>query len=118
MKKLLVTLLLFGCVAFSESYHGMASYYTEKDNKLNGHNKTANGETYNENAYTCASNKHRFGTLLRVENKINGKVVICRVNDRGVFHKYGRTLDLSKASFRSIANLRNGIIRVKITPLK
>lgn len=97
-------------------YHGMASYYTERDNKMNGHNKTSNGETYNENALTCASNKHKFGTLLRVENVKNGKVAICRVNDRGGFHKYNRVVDLSKRAFSQIANPKSGVIKVKITP--
>ena len=84
MKKLVIISMLFSFIMFSKnSYFWNASYYTERDNWLNGHNKTANGEYYNENALTCASNKHKMGTLLRVENIKNNKVVICRVNDRG-----------------------------------
>ena len=97
MKKLVFILMLSSFIILARnSYLGKVSYYTERDNWLNGHNKTANGEIYNENALTCASNKHRMGTLLRVENLKNNKVVICRVNDRGGFHKYGRVIDLSK----------------------
>ena len=87
------------------------------DVRFTGHNKTANGEIYNENALTCASNKHRIGTLLRVENIKNNKVVICRVNDRGGFHKYGRVIDLSKRAFSQIASLKSGVVHVKITLL-
>ncbi len=99
------------------SYQGMASYYTERDNWKNGHNKTANGEKYNEKLLTCASNKHKFNTLLQVKNLKNNKTIICRVNDRGGFGKYNRVLDLSKASFTKLDSLKKGVIRVKITPL-
>lgn len=119
MRRRILFILTFVCVnIFANSYHGMASYYTEKDNRLNGHNKTSNGEYFNENSYTCASNKHKFGTVLRVENVSNGKVVHCRVNDRGGFHKYGRTLDLSKRSFQTISSLKRGVVKVKITPVR
>lgn len=118
MKKLIVITMLFSCISFSKVYYGNASYYTERDNWLNGHNKTANGEYYNENALTCANNKHKMGTLLRVENLKNNKVVICRVNDRGGFHKYERVIDLSKRAFSQIASLKSGVIKVKITPYK
>ena len=117
MKKLIAILMLFSCISFSKVYYGNASYYTERDNWLNGHNKTANGEIYNENKFTCASNKHKLGTLLRVENKKTGKSVICRVNDRGGFGKYNRVIDLSKASFKQIASLVSGVVHVKITTL-
>ena len=99
MKKLILILMLSSFIIFARnSYLGKASYYTERDNWLNGHNKTANGEIYNENALTCASNKHRMGTLLRVENIKNNKVVICRVNDRGGFHKIWKSYRLIKKS--------------------
>lgn len=77
--------------------------------------KTANGERYNQNALTCASNKHKFGTRLKVTNVKNGKSVICRVNDRGGFSKYGISLDLSRAAFAQIAPLSQGRARVTIT---
>lgn len=110
-------LLGFSIILFS-NYTGKASYYTIKDNKLNGHNMTASGEVFNEDAFTCASNRHKFNTLLRVTNLKNNKSIICRVNDRGGFHKYNRVIDLSKKSFKSIAPLKNGVIRVKVTVIK
>ena len=90
---------------------GYASYYTVKSSS----NITASGERYNENALTCASMDYKFGTFLKVTNVENGKFVICRVNDRGGFKKYGRIIDLSKAAFNQIADLKKGIIKVKIT---
>lgn len=93
-----------------------ANYATYYGDKFHGR-KTANGERYNQNALTCASNQYKFGTRLKVTNKANGKSVICRVNDRGGFGKYGTTLDLSKASFAKIAPLSKGKIKVTIRRL-
>lgn len=78
---------------------------------------TASGERYNQNAFTCASNKYKFGTRLKVTNKANDKSVICRVNDRGGFSKYGVALDLSKGAFKKIAPLSQGKIKVTIRRL-
>lgn len=90
-----------------------ANYATYYGDKFHGR-KTANGERYNQNAFTCASNKHKFGTRLKVTNTANGKSVICRVNDRSGFSKYGTTLDLSKGAFKKIAPLSDGKVRVTI----
>lgn len=90
-----------------------ANYATYYGDKFHGR-KTASGERFDQNAMTCASNKHKFGTRLKVTNKANGKSVICRVNDRGGFGKYGTTLDLSKGAFKKIAPLSDGKIKVTI----
>jgi len=89
---------------------GIASFYTLKSSGL----VTANGERFNEDALTCASMEYKFNTILKVTNLENGKAVICRVNDRGGFKKYGRIIDLSKGAFAKIADLKQGIIHVKI----
>ena len=44
---------------------------------------TANGEVFNQMAFTAASKSLRFGTLLKVPNLRNDKSVIVRINDRG-----------------------------------
>lgn len=88
----------------------VATYY---GGKFHGR-KTASGEIFNQNAMTCASNKHKFGTRLKVTNVANGKSVVCRVNDRGGFGKYGIALDLSKGAFAKIAPLSQGRARVTI----
>ena len=90
-----------------------ASFY---GSKFHG-KKTASGEIFDMNKMTCASNTHKMGTKLKVVNKANKKSVVCRVNDRGGFSKYGRTLDMSIGSFRKIADTSVGIIRVNIRKL-
>ncbi len=107
MKKLLLAstaLLALSAQAATVTYYG---------DKFHGR-KTANGERFNQNAMTCASNTHKFGTHLKVTNTANGKSVVCRVNDRGGFGKYGVTLDLSKGAFAQIAPLSQGRARVTI----
>lgn len=79
--------------------------------------RTANGEVFNQNAMTAASNSHRMGTNLLVTNVTNGKSVKVKVNDTGGFRKYNRTLDLSKGAFMKIANPNQGVIKIKIQKL-
>ena len=79
--------------------------------------RTASGEVFNQNALTTASNSHKLGTSLLVTNVANGKSVKVKVNDTGGFSKYNRTLDLSKGAFTRIANLNQGIIKVKVQKL-
>lgn len=69
------------------------------------------------NKMTCASNTHKLGTKLRVTNKETGKAVTVTVTDRGGFSKYGRTLDLSKAAFSRIADIKQGLVKVDIKVL-
>lgn len=88
---------------------GLASYYADRY-----HNKkTASGEPYKNNANTAAHMTLPFGSMVRVTNVANGKSVLVRVNDRGNFPR-GRVIDLSKAAFSSIGNLRSGLIKVKL----
>ena len=102
-------------VGIASAEVGTASYYTVKSSGL----VTANGERYNEEAFTCASMSHKFGTWLKVTNIENLKFVLVRVTDRGNFKKkYGRIIDLSKGAFAKIAELKQGIIKVKIEVVK
>jgi rare lipoprotein A len=70
------------------------------------------GQVYDANKLTCASNTHKLGTKLKVTNLDNGKSVIVKVTDTGSFRKV--TLDLSKKAFSKIAELKQGVINVKI----
>lgn len=74
---------------------------------------TANGEFYNQMAFTAAHKQLRFGTLLRVTNPHNNKSVIVRINDRGPYIR-GRELDLSKASASALGLTDKGVIKVKV----
>lgn len=109
MNKLILLLILVA----SQAQAHTATWY---GGKFHGR-MTASGERYNQNALTCASNQYKFGTRLKVTNKANGKSVICRVNDRGGFGKYGVALDLSKGAFKKISPLSQGKIKVTIRRL-
>jgi rare lipoprotein A len=80
-----------------------ASYYDEPQG-------TASGETFDPEALTAAHKTLPFNTRVRVTNPANGKSVIVRINDRGPYIS-GRCLDLSRAAFRAIANLSQGVLR-------
>lgn len=91
---------------------GFASWYGRK---FHG-KKTANGEIYNMFDETAAHKILPFGTYVKVENLVNSKEAIVRINDRGPFVK-GRIIDLSFASARKIGLVGSGIERVRLTAL-
>lgn len=74
---------------------------------------TANGEIYDQMAYTAAHKKLKFGTLLKITNPKNEKSVIVRINDRGPYI-HGRQLDLSKAAAIELGILRKGVAKLKV----
>ena len=92
--------------AYTANLTGGASFYGEK---WNGR-RTANGEIFNTYELTAAHKSLPFGTKVKVVNKTNGKSVVVRINDRGPFVK-GRTLDLSKKAFQSIASINKGVLK-------
>lgn len=75
--------------------------------------KTANGEIYDQMAYTAAHKSIRFGTLLKLTNTKTGKSLVVRVNDRGPYIPR-RQLDLSKAAAIELGVIANGIARLKV----
>jgi rare lipoprotein A len=77
---------------------------------------TANGEIYNQYAFTAASKSLRFGTLLKVINPRNDKSVVVRINDRGPYIS-GRQLDLSKAAALALGMMKRGVIKVQVEQL-
>ena len=105
-------LFLFAGLARAEV--GLASWYSVKSS---GH-ITASGERFQENGFSCASMDYKFNTILKVTNIANHKFILVKVNDRGNFKKYGRILDLSKGAFAKIADLKTGVITVKIEVVK
>ena len=94
---------------------GIASWYSEADPWINRH--TASGEIFDDTKLTCASWDFPFGTRLKITNLSNGKSVICIVNDCGPAKRLGRSVDLTKAAFRKIADPRLGLVKVSVTPL-
>lgn len=86
---------------------GKASFYCcEHHGRL-----TASGERFDQNALTAAMpNRAELGRSYRVTHA--GKSVVVRITDTGGFAKYGRVIDLSKASFARLAPTSRGVIRV------
>jgi len=80
---------VFAGTACAES--GIASVYGYEGEK------TASGEHANPRGLTAAHRTLPFGTLVKVTNVRNGKVVFVRINDRGPF-KQGRIIDLTPAA--------------------
>lgn len=89
--------------------YGLASFYS---NKFNGR-KTANGEIFNQNKFTCACNVLPLGTWVRVTNLRNGKSVIVKTNDR-LHPKMKRIVDLTRAAAQKIGYVASGLTRVKV----
>lgn len=92
---------------------GKASYYAMKYQ----FRKTASGERFNNWGYTAAHRTLAFGTNVRVINRKNGKYVDVRINDRGPFVK-GRVIDLSRAAFAKIADIKRGVADVEVRVLQ
>lgn len=92
---------------------GEASYYADS---LAGR-RTASGVPYRPNEMIAAHKTLPFGTLLRVTNLANGRVVEVRVVDRGPYAK-GRILDLSRRAAEELGFIRQGHTRVRIEVLE
>lgn len=86
-----------------------ASWY---GSKFHG-KKTANGEIYDQMAYTAAHKSIKFGTLLKLTNTKSGKSLVVRVNDRGPYIPR-RQLDLSKAAAIELGVIANGVASLKV----
>lgn len=77
--------------------------------------RTASGEVFNENDFTCAHRTLPFGTFLAVKYK--ERKIVVKVNDRGPFIP-GRDLDLSKRAAQALGF--SGVVKVDfeiVTPL-
>ncbi|MBT8386894.1 MAG: septal ring lytic transglycosylase RlpA family protein [Ignavibacteria bacterium] len=75
--------------------------------------KTANGEIYDQMAYTAAHKSLKFGTLLKLTNTRTGKSLVVRINDRGPYIPR-RQLDLSKAAAIELGVIANGVAKLKV----
>lgn len=95
---------------FIEIYqYGKASYYA---GQFIGR-KTANGEIFTSNEYTCAHKTLPFGTKLKVTNIETNESIIVRVNDRGPYVK-NRIVDLSLRGAHELGLMNSGVVNVSI----
>ncbi len=75
--------------------------------------RTASGEIFDEEAFTCAHRSLPFGTVLRITNPITEKTVYIRVNDRGpVSRRFD--LDLSRGAARELGYMANGVAKLQV----
>ena len=86
---------------------GKASWY---GGKFNGR-KTADGETYDMYAMTCAHRTLPLGSWVRVTNLNNKRSTVLRVNDRGPV-PMNRIVDLSYAAARKLGVA--GLAKVRV----
>ena len=111
-----ITTLISSPSPYNFMLAGKASWYSKESPGINKH--TANNEIFNDKNLTCAMWGAPFNQTVKVTNRLNGKSVIVRVNDRGPHYRFfrqGRVIDLTKAAFAKIASLDNGLIDVEIT---
>jgi rare lipoprotein A len=115
---LIAGIFLFNA-SMSYALEGLASYYTYESAVKSGNSGImANGHKMDNEGFTCAFNDLPFNTILKVTNINNGKFCFVKVTDRGNYKKYHRIIDLSKGAFSSIADLKKGVILVKIEVIK
>lgn len=74
-----------------------------------------NGIKWSKNHLTCASRTLKRYSKAKVTNLSNGKSVICYVND--YIEHPERQIDLSSYAFSQLADLKIGLIKVKIEQL-
>lgn len=79
--------------------HGLASYYGK------------------HNTLTAAHRTLPFGTMVKVVNKVNGRSVIVKINDRGPFIR-GRIIDVSRGAARKLKMMQAGVVPVRIQVIK
>ena len=120
ISKTFITILIVGSILLCScskyiTETGKASFYGKGDG-YNGR-KTADGETFNTNAYTAAHKTLPFNTEVLVKNLKTGKTVKVRINDRGPYAK-NRVLDLSEAAAKALDMKTEGVTAVKIEVIK
>ncbi|PSR14621.1 MAG: hypothetical protein DA408_00125 [Bacteroidetes bacterium] len=105
--------LVTSLTLIAQTTTGVASYYAAG---LQGR-KTASGEPYDHQGFTCANRDYPFGTELKVIRVDDGRSVVVRVNDCGP-HRKDRIIDVSGAAAEQIGLVRDGITLVRLELVK
>lgn len=92
----------------TKTLYGTASFY---GNKFNGR-KTASGQIFSQEKFTCACNVLPLGTWIKITNLRNGKSVMVRVNDR-LHPRMKRLVDLTRAAAQKLGFVSSGVTRVR-----
>lgn len=90
---------------------GKASYYA----RMFEGRRTATGEIFRHSRLTAASNRFKFGTLLKVTNAKNGKTVVVKINDR--MGNKTRLIDLSAQAAKTLGFFGHGLTNVTVVTL-
>ena len=98
-----------GAEAIAFRQEGIASWYGAE---FEGR-PTASGERFDSRLLTAAHPALPFGTIVKVTNTRNGKIVAVRVNDRGPFVS-ARIIDLSRAAAEKLDMLATGTAYVLV----
>jgi rare lipoprotein A len=97
LKTIVLVSTLAGSVVFApvmaSAQTGIASIYSG--------GRTANGERAAASGLTAAHRTLPFGTRVRVTNRLTGRSVVVRINDRGPFVR-GRVIDVTPAAARAL----------------
>jgi rare lipoprotein A len=88
---------------------GKASFYGSESGY-----RTASGERFRPEGLTAAHRTRRMGSVVTVTNRLNGKSVQVRINDRGPAKWTGRVIDVSVGAARVLGMVRAGVIPVII----
>ena len=95
-RKLLTLLAVVSPLSSANAESGLASYY---------------GGLGRSGEMTCAHRTRPMGSLITVS--YGGRIVRCRVNDRGPFVK-GRVIDLSASAARALGMMDAGVVKVSL----
>jgi len=116
---LFVLLLVAGCATKKgptteptrkgDEQRGLASWYGKK---YHGR-PTASGERFNMNKVSAAHRTLPLGSVVKVTNLDNGRVLKVRINDRGPFVD-GRIIDLSYKAAKKLDMVKTGVVPVKL----
>ncbi len=91
---------------------GVASWYGEAHQGR----RTASGEPFDMRGMTAAHRTLPLGTIVRITNLENGRVVKVRITDRGPYAG-DRVIDVSAKAAAELGMTREGIVRVRIEEL-
>lgn len=86
---------------------GKASFYE------GGGSRGASGMRLKRGMLYAAHRTLPFGTVVRVTNLKNGRSCLCRIADRGPFHRH-RIIDVSSAAARELGMVRAGVATVRV----
>lgn len=88
---------------------GIASFYHDK---FEGR-QTANGEKFDNDKFTAASNKLQLGSYVKVTNVSNGEVVYVRITDR-MAKSNSRLIDLARIAAHKLNFENKGVAKVNV----